>query len=200
MNYTGPKVRLSRRLGIAITPKAAKVMQNRPNPPGQHGPNAKRKKMSDFGKQLLEKQRLRHQYNISERQLRIIYDQAKRKVGNTGEVMVQLLETRLDAMVLRSGLARTIYAARQYVRHGHITVNGRKIDLPSYRIRPHDVIAVRTRSRNLECFRDAIAGTVPPSYIELSKPAMSARLLHLPTRDEVPVICNVTLVVEYYSR
>jgi len=200
MNYTGPKVRLSRRLGVAITPKAAKYLERKPNPPGQHGPNMRRKKLSDFGKQLLEKQRLRFQYNVSERQLRIVYEQAKRKLGNTGEMMVQMLETRLDAFILRAGFARTIYAARQYVRHGHITVNGRRVDLPSYRIRPQDVVAVRQRSRRLECFRDALAGTVPPSYIDLSKPEMKARLLHIPERDEIPVICNVPLVVEYYSR
>lgn len=201
MNYTGPKVRLSRRLGIAITPKAEKYLQRKPNPPGQHGANARRKKTSDYAKQLLEKQRLRFQYNVSERQLRNIYEHAKRKAGNTGEVMVQLLETRLDATVLRAGLARSIYAARQYVRHGHITVNGKRVNLPAYTLRAGDIVAVRVRSRKLEFFHTALGYSAPPpSYIEISKADMTARLLRTPMRDEVPIICNIPLVVEYYSR
>ncbi len=201
MNYNGPKVRLSRRLGLALTPKAEKYLQRKPHPPGQHGVNTRRRKTSDYAKQLLEKQRLRFQYNISERQLRTTYDQAKRKAGNTGDLMVQFLESRLDAVVLRSGLARTIYASRQYVTHGHFTVNGKRVDLPSYRVRPGDIIAVRAKSRKLEFFHTALGASMqPPPYLEVSKANMSTRLLHTPMREDIPIICNIPLVVEYYSR
>ncbi len=200
MNYTGPKVRLSRRLGVPLTPKASKYLDRRPNPPGQHGPNMRRKKVSDYGRQLLEKQRLRFQYNVSERQLHNLYYRTKRKVGDTGELMVQQLETRLDAFVLRAGFARSIYAARQFVRHGHFNVNGKRVDLPGIHLQPGDTIAVRPRSRKLEIFRQSLGQVVAPSYIEVIKPELNARLLRMPQRDEIPVICNVTLVIEYYSR
>ena len=200
MNYTGPKVRLSRRLGVPLTPKASKYLDRRPNPPGQHGPNMRRKKVSDYGRQLLEKQRLRFQYNVSERQLHNLYYRTKRKVGDTGELMVQQLETRLDAFVLRAGFARSIYAARQFVRHGHFNVNGKRVDLPGLHLQPGDTVAVRPRSRKLEIFRQSLGQVVAPSYIEVAKPELNARLLRMPQRDEIPVICNVTLVIEYYSR
>ena len=130
----GPKVRLARQLGIALTPKAAKVMENRPNPPGQHGATPRRK-VSGYKKQLVEKQRLRAQYNVSERQLENAFGAATRQSGNTGIRLLQLLEMRLDAVVLRGGFVRTIYAARQAVTHGHVMVNGRKVDRPSRRLR-----------------------------------------------------------------
>src|SRR4029079_2167436 len=118
----GPKVKIARALGIALTPKAARIMERRPNPPGQHGATTRRK-VSDYKKQLLEKQRLRAQYNISERQLQNAFTEATRQSGNTGVNLVRLLEMRLDAVVMRAGFARTIYAARQAVVHGHVMVN-----------------------------------------------------------------------------
>ncbi|MCS6808076.1 MAG: 30S ribosomal protein S4 [Bacteroidota bacterium] len=199
-NYTGPKVRLSRKLGIALTPKAGKYMDRKPNPPGQHGANKRRAKVSDYGKQLFEKQRLRFQYNIHERQLRRYVNQAQRTVGNTGEILVQLLESRLDAIVFRAGLARSIYAARQYVTHGHMTVNGKRVNIPSYRVKVNDVVAVREKSRKLACFQEAIRTSMPPPYLDVSKSNLSAKLLYLPPREEIPIICEVPLVVEYYSR
>lgn len=201
MNYTGPKVRLARRVGVALTPKGAKCMERRPHPPGEHGARPSRKRQSVYAIQLLQKQRLRYQYNVSERQLRNYYRRAASKAGNTGENLVHQLETRLDALVLRAGFARTIYAARQYVRHGHITVDGARVNLPGYRLRPQQNIAIAPRSRRLECFHNALGGAGhSPAYLEVSKADMSARLLYLPTIEEIPIICDLPLVVEYYSR
>jgi small subunit ribosomal protein S4 len=201
MKYTGPKVKLSRKLGIALTPKAQKYMERKPYPPGQHGPEKRRAKLSDYGRQLLEKQRLRFQYNVHERQLRRYYEEASRMPGNTADNLIQLLERRLDALVLRAGFARTIYAARQYVRHGHIEVNGRKVDVPSYRVNVNDVISVREKSRRIPDIQEAVrnAGQAPP-YLEVSKADFSVRLLYIPPREEIPVICEVPMVVEFYSR
>lgn len=203
MNYTGPKVKLSRRLGLALTPKAAQIMAKRPYPPGQHGRHQqfKDRNPSDYKRQLLEKQKLRLQYNIHERQMRNYFIKAFRRMGNTVDNLVQLLETRLDAVVLRAGLARTIYAARQYVTHGHILVNGRRVNLPAYRVKVDDVVSVKEKSRRLACFAEALASTAgTPPYLKTSKDEMSAQLLYLPPRYEVPVICEVSLVIEYYSR
>jgi len=127
MKFTGPKIKKSRRLGIALTPKAEKYLERRPHPPGQHGPSRRRGKQSDYGKQLVEKQRLQYQYNLSEKQVRRYYQAASRKQGNTAEFLLQLIETRLDALVLRSGFARSIYQARQLVSHAHFNVNGKKV-------------------------------------------------------------------------
>lgn len=149
MKYTGPKVKLSRKLGFSLTPKARKYMDRKPYPPGQHGPIKRRAKLSDYGRQLLEKQRLRLQYNVHERQMRNYFREASRLAGNTGDNLIQLLESRLDALVYRAGFAPTIYAARQYVRHGHIEVNGKKVDIPSYRVKPNDVIQVREKVASL---------------------------------------------------
>lgn len=199
MKFTGPKVKKSRSLGIALTPKAGRIMERRPDPPGQHGA-VKRKKKSDYANQLLEKQRLRFQYNIHERQMQNYMKKASGLSGNTGINLMQILERRLDAFVLRAGFAKTIYAARQYVRHRHILVNGRRVDIPSYLLSPNDVVSVRPQSRKLECFHEALRLGRAPAYINLSKPEMSAQLLYLPQREEIPVICNVNFVVEYYNR
>lgn len=200
MNYTGPKVKLSRKLGFAMTPKARKFMDRKPYPPGQHGPVKRRAKLSDYGRQLLEKQRLRLQYNVHERQMQNYYREASRMAGNTGDNLVALLESRLDALVYRAGFAPSMYAARQYVRHGHIEVNGQKVDIPSYRVKPNDVIQVREKSRKLECFQNAVRTAQPVPYLEVSKADLSAKYLYLPPREEVPVVCEVPLVVEYYAR
>jgi small subunit ribosomal protein S4 len=182
-----------------MTPKAGKVMERRTSRPGQHG-GKRNFKQSDYGKQLLEKQRLRLQYHISEKQMGNYYDKATKLEGNTAELLVQLLETRLDAIVKRSGLAKTTYAARQYVQHGHIWVNGKKVDIPSYQVKLNDVIAVREKSRNLECFQESIRNSMPPPYLEVNKSEFSTKLAYTPTREEVQTQCEVSLVVEYYSR
>lgn len=202
MNYTGPKVKLSRRLGIPLTPKAIKVMERKPYPPGMHGRVRQFKRQeSDFYRQLLEKQRLRLQYNISERQMRNYFKKATARYGNTVDNLIQMLETRLDAVVLRGGLATTIYAARQFVSHGHILVNGKRVNIPSYNLKVGDVVSVREKSRKIPAFNEAMEAIIaPPPYLERSKEDMSIKLLYLPKREEVPVTCEVSLVIEYYSR
>jgi small subunit ribosomal protein S4 len=200
MNYTGPKVRLSRKTNIIITPKAGKVMQKKPYPPGVHGQTKRKGKTSDYGRQLMEKQRLRLQYNISEKQMGKSYTKAAHMLGNTGEILVQLLETRLDAFVYRAGFAPTIYAARQFVNHGHFRVNGKKMDIPSYHVNVNDVVTLKERSRNIPIFVEAIRNIHAPEYIEVTKNDFSAKLAYIPSRDEVQVVCEVPLVVEFYSR
>lgn len=200
MNYTGPKVKLSRKIGIQMTPKASKVMEHKNTKPGAHGRKRGFKKQSDYAMQLLEKQRLRLQYNISEKQMGNYYKKATSLEGNTAELLVQLLETRLDAFVNRSGIAKTIYSARQAVQHGHILVNGKKCDIPSYQVRVGDAISVKEKSRKMESFQETIRNAGCPQYIDLSKMDFSAKLNNVPSRDEIPTQCEVSLVVEYYSR
>ncbi|WP_419993429.1 30S ribosomal protein S4 [Streptomyces boninensis] len=203
MNQSRPKVRKSRALGIPLTPKAVKYFEARPYPPGEHGRG--RKSTSDYKVRLLEKQRLRAQYDVSERQLVRAYERAQKVSGKTGEALVEELERRLDALVLRSGLARTIYQARQMVVHGHIAVNGRKVDKPSFRVSPEDVVQVRERSRTKTPFIIAKEGGYAtdgetPRYLEVNLDALAFRLDRTPNRKEIPVICDEQLVVEYYAR
>jgi small subunit ribosomal protein S4 len=195
----GPKVKIARALGIPLTPKAARIMERRPNPPGQHGA-ATRRKVSEYKKQLVEKQRLRAQYNVSERQLRNTFAQATRQTGNTGVRLLQLLEMRLDAVVLRAGFVRTIYAARQAVAHGHILVNGRKVDRPSYRVAPGDAVSLAQRSRDMVAFTAPLEAARPPAYLQLDKEKRSVRVTEIPERDQIPVQCEASLIVEFYSR
>lgn len=199
MRRGGPKVKLARQLGIALTPKAARVMERRPNPPGQHGASPRRK-VSGYKKQLVEKQRLRAQYNISERQLSNAFAQAIRQSGNTGVRLLQLLELRLDAVVLRAGFVRTIYAARQAVSHGHIRVNGQKVDRPSRRLKPGDVVSLAEKSRELVAFSGPLEVARPPAYLELDREKRSVRVREVPEREQIPVQCEASLVIEYYSR
>lgn len=203
MNQSRPKVKKSRALGIALTPKAVKYFEQRPYPPGEHGRG--RKQNSDYKVRLLEKQRLRAQYDISERQMVRAYDRARKTGEKTGDALVIELERRLDALVLRSGIARTIYQARQMVVHGHISVNDRKVDKPSFRVRPGDVVMVRERSRDKHPFQVAREGGYDtegetPRYLEVNLPALAFRLDRDPNRKEIPIVCDEQLVVEYYAR
>lgn len=200
MKYTGPKIKKSRRLGVALTPKSEKYLERRPHPPGQHGPSRRRGKQSDYGKQLVEKQRLQYQYNLTEKQVRKYYQAASRKQGNTGEIFMQLIETRMDALVLRAGFARSIYQARQLVSHAHFMVNGKKMNIPSYAVRVGDVITVREKSRDLEIFPAAQQIATTPEYLTVDDKTLTATLARLPEQGEVPVQCEIALVVEYYSR
>ncbi|HPI18890.1 MAG TPA: 30S ribosomal protein S4 [Candidatus Kapabacteria bacterium] len=200
MNYTGPKVKLSRKLGIELTIKSSKYSSKKPYPPGQHGASKRRAKQSDYGKQLLEKQRLRLQYNISEKQMRNYYAKAASLLGNTGDLLIQLLEARLDSVLYRSGFTRSIYAARQFITHGHILVDGKRVTIPSYSLKPNQTISIKPKSRKLECFQDAMRTATPPPYIELQKAEFASIFRYTPTREEAPVICEVPLVVEFYSR
>jgi small subunit ribosomal protein S4 len=198
------KVRLSRALGIPLTPKAARYLEKRPYAPGEHG-RTKRKADSDYAVRLKEKQRLREQYGLREKQLRIVFNEARRSQGLTGENLVELLEMRLDALVLRAGFARTTAQARQFVTHRHILVDGRTVDRPSFRVKPGQTIGVKQRSEGTEPFQVAAAGghaeVLPktPGYLEVDLPTLQARLERRPKRAEVPVTCDVQLVVEYYA-
>ncbi|QSB13835.1 30S ribosomal protein S4 [Natronosporangium hydrolyticum] len=202
MNQSRPKAKLSRRLGIPLTPKCVRYFERRPFPPGVHG--RRRQKSSDYATRLLEKQRLRHQYDLSEGQLRRTFAEAARRPGPTGENLVALLERRLDATVLRSGLARTIYQARQTVTHRHVMVNGRRVDKPSYRVRPGDVVEIVPASRAKNPFLAAAAGAHAPerpvAYLSANLPELRTTVLRDAARSEVPIICDTQLVVEFYSR
>ena len=201
---TRSKTRLSRALGIALTPKAAKYLEKRPYAPGEHG-RTKRKADSDYAVRLREKQRLRAQYGIREAQLKIAFQEARRSAGLTGENLVELLEMRLDALVLRAGFARTTAQARQMVVDRHILVDGQLVDRPSFRVKPGQLIHVKERSESIEPFQVAAAGghvdVLPktPGYLEVELDKLQARLLRRPKRAEVPVTAEVQLVVEYYA-
>ena len=198
------KVRLSRALGIPLTPKAAKYLEKRPYGPGEHG-RTKRKTDSDYAVRLREKQRLREQYGIREKQMRIVFNEARRTAGLTGENLVELLEQRLDALVLRAAFARTTAQARQMVVHRHILVDGKIVDRPSFRVKPGQLIHVKERSEGTEPFQVAAAGghvdVLPktPGYLEVELDKLQARLIRRPKRAEVPVTAEVQLVVEYYA-
>ena len=203
-NRARNQVRLSRALGIPLTPKAAIAMEKRPYPPGEHG-RARKRQESDYAVRLKEKQRLRAQYGIREAQFRNTFDEARRLPGLTGDTFVELLEMRLDALVLRAGFARTTAQARQLVVHRHILVDGQLVDRPSFRVKPGQLIHVKPKSEGLEPFQVAAAGghaeVLPPvpGYLEVELDKLQARLVRRPKRAEVPVTCDVQLVVEYYA-
>lgn len=198
------KTRLSRALGIPLTPKAARYLEKRPYAPGEHG-RTKRKADSDYAVRLREKQRLRAQYGLGEKQLRIAFNEAHRRGGMTGDNLVELLETRLDALVLRAGFARTTSQARQFVVHRHILVDGKIVDRPSFKVKPGQLIHVKAKSEGTEPFQVAAAGghldVLPktPGYLEVEIDKLQARLVRTPKRAEVPVQCETQLVVEYYA-
>ena len=201
---TRSKTRLSRALGIALTPKAAKYLEKRPYAPGEHG-RTKRKQDSDYAVRLREKQRLRAQYGIREAQLKIQFEEARKAAGLTGENLVEQLEMRLDAILVRSAIARTTAQARQMVVHRHILVDGKIVDRPSFRVKPGQLIHVKERSEGIEPLQVAAAGghaeVLPPvpGYLEVELDKLQARLVRRPKRAEVPVTCDVQLVVEYYA-
>ena len=202
MDLRGSKIKISRRLGVPITRKSIRFMERRPNPPGQHGANAGRK-LSDYGKQLMEKQKLRAQYNISEKQMRIGLEDAVSKKGSSIDNLVRYFEVRLDAVVYRSGFAKSIFAARQFVSHCHVLVNDKKVNIPSYRIKVGDTVSIRPVSRTIPILADLAKLTdapTTPDYLTVDLKSYTCILKYLPTRDEVPVECNVQSVIEFYSR
>ncbi|MFP5246098.1 MAG: 30S ribosomal protein S4, partial [Thermoanaerobaculia bacterium] len=174
----------------------------RPNPPGQHGARAARKKTGAYGSRLTEKQKLRAFYGVAERQMRRYVTEAVRRQGPTGTNLLQLLETRLDAVIYRLGFAPTIWAARQLVGHGHVLVNGKRVDIPSYQVRPGEVIGISEkmkRSRQMAVWAER-GGIIPPAYLEIDREQMTGRLVRPPERDEIPVPIDDRLIVEFYSR
>ncbi|EGL83957.1 ribosomal protein S4 [Caldalkalibacillus thermarum TA2.A1] len=197
--YTGPTWKISRRLGISLT-GTGKELQKRPYPPGQHGPT-QRKKLSEYGIQLQEKQKLRHMYGLTERQFRNTFDKASRMPGIVGENFLILLESRLDNLVYRLGFARTRRAARQLVNHGHITVNGKKVDIPSYQCKPGDVIGLREKSRDLAVVKESLEERdYLPDYLSFDENKMEGTYTRLPERSELPAEIQESLIVEFYSR
>ena len=174
-------------------------MERRPGAPGMHRSRFGRK-LSDYGRQLLEKQRLRYQYNVTERKLRNYYLKALSMKGNTADEFIQLLETRLDALVLRAGVAPTIYAARQLVSHGHIQVEGKRVNIASYAVRPGEVLSVREKSKQLNVVQSALETTEDVPYLQVDRSQLTAALTRLPERDEIPVVVEMSVVVEFYSK
>lgn len=197
--YTGPTWKLSRRLGISLS-GTGKELAKRPYAPGQHGPT-QRRKLSEYGMQLQEKQKLRLMYGVNEKQFRNLFKRAGRMKGVHGENFMKLLESRLDNLVYRLGLARTRAQARQLVVHRHILVNGKKADRPSYHIKPGDVISVREKSRNLQIIKEALEERqYLPEYLTFDENKMEGTYTRLPERSELPSEINETMIVEFYSR
>jgi small subunit ribosomal protein S4 len=199
--YTGPRTRLSRRFGIPLF-GPDKYLERRNYGPGVHGPKSRRKH-TDYGLALIEKQKLRYFYGLMERQFRGVYERALKRRGVTGEQMLQILETRLDNVVYHLGFGTTRAAARQMVNHGHVKVNGRKVNIPSYGLKVNDVVEVRESNvsrqlatKNLEMSTSKVV----PDWLLLHKDAFKGTVMRIPTRDEIQPIANEQAVVEFYSR
>jgi len=199
--YTGPRVRISRRFGTPIF-GPTKYLERRNYGPGVHGPKSRRKH-TDYGLGLIEKQKLRYYYGLLERQFRGVYEKALKRRGVTGEQMLQILETRLDNVVFHLGLANTRAAARQMVSHGHVTVNGRKVNIPSYGLKVNDAVSVKgsnvsrqLATKNLEM----ATSRAVPDWLALNKEEFKGTVTRIPTRDEIQPIANEQAVVEFYSR
>ncbi|PYI54414.1 30S ribosomal protein S4 [Paenibacillus flagellatus] len=196
--YTGPKFKLSRRLGVSLSGTGKEL--KRAFPPGQHGPG-QRKKLSGYGIQLQEKQKLRHMYGLGEKQFRNLFDKASNMQGISGENFMILLESRLDNLVYRLGLANSRAGARQLVAHGHVTVNGKKVDIPSYTVATGSVIGLRERSRGLSSIKEALANrNFLPNYLEFNDSSMEGKYIRLPERSELPQEIDEKQIVEFYSR
>lgn len=200
--YRGPRLKIIRRLGTPL-PGLMRTDPDlrRPYPPGQHGPT-KRGKLSELALRLREKQKLRYHYGISEKQLKKYVHKAFRGKGNPGLGILLSLERRLDNVVFRSGFAPTIRAARQMTRHGHMWVNGKKVDIPSYRLKPGDVISPSEKTKmaeQMEAARKDPANLANPSYLEVSEDSSTVKMTMEPSREDIPVIVNEQLIVEFYS-
>ena len=195
--YTGPKVRLSRRVGVPIADIPKHTTKRQLNPPGVHGYRMRR--LRDYGLRLNEKQKIRYHYNIMEKQFRRYVDEAARRPGNTGELLLQLLETRLDNLVRRCGFARTSWAARQMVAHGHLRVNGKKADRPSFVVKVGDTITFKDKVHKLVREQmETMAGYEVPGWIDVNPGELSAKVVSLPAPDQVPFDVNPNLVIEFY--
>ncbi len=197
--FTGSLWKKSRRLGISLT-GTGKELEKRPYAPGQHGAN-QRRKVSEYGLQQQEKQKLRYMYGLNERQYRNLFDEAGKMQGIHGENFMILLESRLDNLVFRLGLARTRRQSRQLVNHGHITVDGKRVDIPSYRVKPGQVIGLREKSKNLDIIKEAIeVNNFVPEYITFDADKLEGVYSRYPERSELPAEINESLIVEFYSR
>ena len=200
--YTGPRVRISRRFGIPIF-GPSKYWDRRNYGPGVHGPKSARRKHTDYGLGLIEKQKLRYFYGLMEKQFRGVYEKALRRRGVTGEQMLQILETRLDNVVYHLGFANSRAAARQMVSHGHIQVNGRKVNVPSFALKVNDIVTVKNNNVSRQLGTKGLevsTSRVVPDWMSLSKEEFKGVVMRVPTRDEINPIANEQAVVEFYSR
>jgi len=196
--YTGPSWKLSRRLGYSLS-GTEKEIARRPYAPGQHG--QKRKKLSEYGVQMQEKQKVRFTYGVSEKQFKKTYNEAAKMAGKQGVNFLKLLESRLDNVVYRIGFASTRAQARQLVAHGHVTVDGKKVDIASYRVQPGQVVSLKDASKNLVVVKAALEGNFSrKEYVTFDENSMSGTFVRLPERDEFLKDINEQLIVEYYSR
>ena len=195
--YIGPKVKLSRRVGAPIADIPKHTAKRQLTPPGMHGYRGRR--LRDYGIRLNEKQKLRFHYSVLEKQFRRYVHEASRRKGNTGEVLLQMLEQRLDNVIRRAGFTRTIWASRQMVVHRHVLVNGKRVDRPSYRVEQGDVVTLRSQIHNLaKDNMESMAGHIVPGWMAANPSELSTRILALPTRDEIPFDVNTNLIVEFY--
>ena len=197
--YTGPSTKIARKFGEPIF-GADKYFEKRNFPPGQHGLASKRKKQKEYGIQLKEKQKVKYMYGVLERQFHNTYDKASRMSGQKGENLILLLESRLDNVVYRMGIAPSRAAARQLVSHHHITLNGEVCSIPSTQVKQGDSVAVRERSKSLEVIQNSVASAAKYSWIEFDTKTLSGKFLNLPTRAEVPENINEQLIVDLYSK
>lgn len=200
--YLGPRVKKMRALGIDLPGLSRKSIERRPYPPGQHGLTFKRRKPSEFKVRLAEKQKLRLYYGLTERQFGRIVERATKGTGNTGDLLLQLLEARLDNVVFRGGFARTIPAARQLVRHGHVLVNGKRLDIPSAQVRAGDVVALRERSRELDIVATSLADPVgpPPAWLDVDTAGKTIRIAAPPDGATSLVQVDPRLIIEFYAQ
>lgn len=197
--YTGPSTKIARKFGEPIF-GTDKDFEKRNYPPGQHGLAKKRRKISEYGTQLKEKQKVKYTYGILEKQFRNLYEKASRMKGMKGENLIMLLESRLDNLVYRMGIAPTRAAARQLVSHSHITLNGQVCNIPSAIVKPGDVIAVRERSKSLEVITNSVASAAKFSWIEFDAKTLTGKYLNVPVREEIPEKIDEQLIVELYSK
>lgn len=199
--YIGPKSKIARKFGEPIF-GPDKAFEHKNYPPGQHGMARRRRKTSEYGLQLKEKQKAKYTYGVLERQFRKIFEQASRSKGITGEELLKLLESRLDNVVFRLGIAPSRAAARQLVSHKHIVVNGEVCNIPSYQLRPGDVVAVREKSKSLEVITDSLAArrTNSSAWLEWEESSLSGKFLNRPEREEIPENIKEQLIVELYSK
>jgi len=198
--YTGPKSKIARKFKDPIF-GPDKYLEKKNYPPGQHGPNKRRNKVSEYGVQLMEKQKAKYTYGVLERQFAKTFETASRKKGKTGEILLQLLEARLDNVVYRLGIAPTRSAARQLVSHRHIVVNGEVVNIPSYSVKDGDLISVREKSKSLEVIKESIAGrTSKYPWLEWDDALATGKFLTYPLRDEIPENIKEQLIVELYSK
>jgi len=198
--YTGPTSKIARKFGDPIY-GPDKALEKKNYPPGQHGINKKRRKLSEYGLQLREKQKAKYTYGILERQFANIFDKASRSKGVTGEVLLQLLESRLDNVVFRLGIAPTRASARQLITHKHIVVNGEVVNVPSYTLKPGDIVGVREKSKSLEVIQKALTGhRISVSWREWDGNLMAGKILNRPERDQIPETIKEQLIVELYSK